>query len=289
MRKQCIICNLEDTRVIYRLRDIQVLTCNLCGLTFVDESMSNDEISQLYETEDYNKKHFSFYLEGMEEKITNDYLNEFKFIDKKKPSGGLIFDFGCGSGEFLSKIDSKWSKSGIDVSLKAIEKGRAKYGYDLIAEGIEKANLPDGKFDIVTMWMVIEHLQNPFAVLKEVQRILKDDGVVVIKTPNKDSLLAIIADSLYKVSLGKITYPISLFYTPLHIYYFDFKGLTMLLQKTNFKIIKVAQDERYVTKYALSRFTLLQRMLLKTISIISKILERQDSITVYAEKVQGIH
>src|SRR6185295_7936392 len=103
-----------------------------------------------------------------------------------KPSGRLL-DFGCGNGAF-----ARWmSEAGYDAvglepfSLGApIEAGRLQ----LIRQPLEQARRELGKFDVITMWHVLEHLSNPVEVLKTLREMLAPDGALVVSVPNFQSL-----------------------------------------------------------------------------------------------------
>jgi SAM-dependent methyltransferase len=105
------------------------------------------------------------------------------------PPGGRALDIGCRHGSFLRRLrmigyDDVY---GVDVDLAALEAGRAAYP-DLADrlrhyDGL-RLPFPDGGFDLVTMFDVIEHIPAPSDYLRDVRRVLKPGGRLVFQTPN---------------------------------------------------------------------------------------------------------
>ncbi|MDD5583472.1 MAG: class I SAM-dependent methyltransferase [Candidatus Omnitrophica bacterium] len=282
--KKCNICHNEAVKRLYTLPVFSVVRCDKCDSVYLDEAIEEEELKKLYDVEDYHKKYFSFYDACIPEKILGDYLDDFKAVEDNYFKQGAILDFGCADGTFLSKLSSNWSKSGIDISKKAIDKGLKQWNYDFYCGDIGTLDIPENKFDVVTMWMVIEHLQRPEEVISKLKMTMKKKGLLVIRTPNRDSLLTRLAVFFYRVSFGKVHAPLDLFYNKLHLFYFNLKSLTYLLEDNGFLVVRTAQDERYVTKHALHLFSWPKRTALAIIASLSKPLRMQDSITVYAMK-----
>src|SRR5262249_31342544 len=86
------------------------------------------------------------------------------FLLELKP--GLLFDAGCGDGQFLNLMAAHgWRGTGMDFDAAAIEAGRTKYGLDLSVGDFQTAGIQEGQYDAVTMSHVIEHLPDPIASL----------------------------------------------------------------------------------------------------------------------------
>jgi len=94
-----------------------------------------------------------------------------------------VLDVGCGTGEFLIKL----RRRGVDVH--GLEPSRFAAGYatslglDVFQGGVA-AYRPEQKFDLITLWNVIEHLQDPAGDLARLRDLLAPDGTIVILTPN---------------------------------------------------------------------------------------------------------
>jgi 2-polyprenyl-3-methyl-5-hydroxy-6-metoxy-1,4-benzoquinol methylase len=101
--------------------------------------------------------------------------------------GDAILDVGCGKGEFLKQLhdDGFTNLHGLDFD---------PY-HDVLLQSFKSADLSwdkmpwtDNSFDVVSGWEVIEHLENPPHFLREMRRILKPGGRLILSTPNVDGL-----------------------------------------------------------------------------------------------------
>ena len=107
-----------------------------------------------------------------------------EFLGDRPP--GKILDVGCATGQFLEVArERNWKAVGIDVSDWACQH-LSEQGYEGIHHGtIEEANFPDAEFDAVNMCHVLEHIPHPHAFMREVRRILKPRGMVILEVPNE--------------------------------------------------------------------------------------------------------
>lgn len=101
-----------------------------------------------------------------------------------------VVDLGCGNGEFSIKIKNKIGCKeiyGVDVWDKFVEKS-IENGLKVVESDLnEKLPFDDKSFDIVVSNQVLEHLIYPIRFIKEIRRILKDEGVAIISTENLSS------------------------------------------------------------------------------------------------------
>ena len=102
---------------------------------------------------------------------------------KKYMHGPLsLLDFGAGAGSFVrAALNQGWEATGIEQSSSA--RKRAKEFYDV--ELLEKPG--EEKYDVITMWDVVEHLRDPREVIVKVGEHLKKDGLIFIETANFES------------------------------------------------------------------------------------------------------
>lgn len=106
-----------------------------------------------------------------------------------------ILDVGCASGWFLSQIARKFPKAqcfGIDVYHDGITYGNKLYKKLHLQEGnAEKIPFPANTFDLVICTEVLEHVDNPPQVLKEIKRVLKKHGEAIIELDSGNKLFAL--------------------------------------------------------------------------------------------------
>lgn len=103
-----------------------------------------------------------------------------------------ILEIGCGNGGSASYIDECKEYIGTDLSEVAISQASLEYGkkpnFTFMEMDAMKFKFEEDRFDVVIAREVIEHLPNPINCLKEAFRVLKSGGMLVVTSPNRDSL-----------------------------------------------------------------------------------------------------
>lgn len=98
---------------------------------------------------------------------------------------GRVLDVGAGFGFFLAEMKGRgWDVSGVELSQRAIDYAREALGIDLQMGPLERVGFEPGQFDVVSGFYVIEHLPRPMAFLKEVYRVLKPGGILLLRYPH---------------------------------------------------------------------------------------------------------
>lgn len=110
-------------------------------------------------------------------------------IAQRHPGGCVLVDVGCGAGKLWSYVCSRFDRYiGVDTLPYDGFPAEAEF----IPHNLEggKAPLPDASADVVCAVETIEHLENPRAFVRELVRLTKPGGVVIVTTPNQLSLLS---------------------------------------------------------------------------------------------------
>lgn len=115
------------------------------------------------------------------------YLFAGQFVKEK-----IVLDAGCGSG-YGSFIISKYGFAkkiySVDISTEALSYARRKYNCDNIIYSLDNverlSNFHDKTIDVVLAFEIIEHLNKQELFLKRVLKCLKENGLLIISTPNK--------------------------------------------------------------------------------------------------------
>lgn len=174
-------------------------------------------------------------------RYSNDFpMNEIEEIRISKVlrligSNKSIVDLGCGDGFIMDRIKSaNNSVVGVEVAESAIKKSRAKgyKVYDLLLEG-NWSNKINEKFDVVFAGEIIEHIFDTDNFLQNIRKILKNNGRLIVTTPNLTSLGRRIMFFFGKSPLIEVT---ARSYDAGHIRYFTGKTLTDLLVQNGYKI-----------------------------------------------------
>jgi ubiquinone/menaquinone biosynthesis C-methylase UbiE len=127
--------------------------------------------------------HYSDTYEGKYAELMHDAV--MQELEGKKFA--TLLDVGCGTGSFLSKVSNKFDVkvSGIDISPGMIEKSRELLGGQADLRVGDSEHLPwnDRSFDIVTCIASFHHFPSPVLVLKEMERVLRQGGSLIIADP----------------------------------------------------------------------------------------------------------
>lgn len=117
------------------------------------------------------------------------YLMAARFLAERRVSAGLLCDIGCGRGNLWNYVRAHASAyAGVD----AVRYEGFPEGCDFIAANLDRGALPlpDSSADTVASIETIEHLENPRAFVRELARVVKPGGWIIITTPNQLSLLS---------------------------------------------------------------------------------------------------
>lgn len=151
--------------------------------------------------------------------------NKLNLINSLQADKGRILDIGAGTGDFLSvaKQDG-WQTVGVEPSDKAKAIAKKK-GVSFVEQ---TAELESHSFDIITMWHVLEHVPNLDNQIKELKRLLKTNGTLIVAVPNFKSF-----DAKY---YGKFW---AAYDVPIHFWHFSKKAIKMLFEKEGMQLVKV--------------------------------------------------
>jgi 2-polyprenyl-3-methyl-5-hydroxy-6-metoxy-1,4-benzoquinol methylase len=163
-----------------------------------------------------------------------------KTLNSLSVKKGPLLDVGCAEGLFLElAAKDGWAVTGTEISHYAVRHGKEELGLNVMQGELRDMKFSDSSFDAVTMWHVLEHTVNPMDVLKEIRRILKDDGVFVMAIPNLNNILSQI---VYRIIKGR---PIHLFDPDdreLHLYHFTPETIRLASEKAGFTVQKIMPD-----------------------------------------------
>ena len=156
-----------------------VVKCNNCGLVYLNPRPAPSEISTIY-PDCYIPYKFDEHLPALVNKMRMS-VQASKIISIKKIAGpgSVIWDVGCAGGFFLEclrKYGRKgWQLSGVDVSPEAIGRVEVK-GFNTILGRFETLDVKEETVDVIILNQVIEHLDDPAAVIRKSYSVLKKGG-----------------------------------------------------------------------------------------------------------------
>lgn len=193
MSVKCPFCESENTRSYLKLKDyflsqedFEIFECDNCKLLFTSPRPDQSVIGKYYKSEDYlshneHKKGLVPWIYNQVKKV--NIRNKYKIACRGTDKSNLL-DFGCGVGDFLHYAQQKGCDvMGCDLSEDARKIATAKLGKTIVTPE-EIFTLPHSTFDIITMWHVLEHIDDLRFQVEQLHRLLKDNGRLVIAVPN---------------------------------------------------------------------------------------------------------
>lgn len=185
------------------------------------------DLSKYYESKDYiSHTDSSKNLIDKVYKIVRNYTlkKKLKLINSLNTEGKKLLDIGSGTGDFLKICkENNWNVSGVEPSKNAKEKANKK-GVN-VKSTIE--NYTDEKFDIITMWHVLEHISNLDEYILILKKLLKTNGKLIIAVPNYKSYDA----KYYKEYWAAYD-------VPRHITHFSRNSISKIFKKVNISLVK---------------------------------------------------
>lgn len=162
-----------------------------------------------------------------------DDSRRFQFL-KHMLTNRAALDFGCGAGGFLLKARSLTATvEGVELE----ERLKSHFQEQNLTVFSNLSEIPkEKKYDIITLFHVLEHLPDPKFILSELSHLMADNGQVIIEVPSADDILL----TLYQNE------PFSHFtYWSCHLFLFTAKTLSMLILQSGLKVNYIKQVQRY--------------------------------------------
>ena len=297
----CIFCKDAKINVLVPKDAIPckvaVLKCSQCGLVFL-ESRGNadqeDREERLYWEGDQKK----VYLQEKVQKVfCDEFARRLESLHRYGKSSGALLDVGCGVGHFLDKArDKGFSVKGLDISPVAAEAAKEKYNIEVNVGTLESAPYASDSFDVVALWDVIEHIRRPLENMKAINKIIKKGGILVMKTPNEDSLFKWIARFAYAVLGHRGAFLLKYVYYVPHYFAYSKKTMDLLLKNFGFEVIAYELDQT-PTEFGAEKINVHYRKdskrsiiiaLLPLVQFMARLLGRQNKLVVYARKVKTV-
>lgn len=223
-----------------------VKKCSQCALVVLDPQPGKEVLKKHYPSLNYysyvkNKKRGFFeilrtylikhyYSPTLLSLLISNLIQKVPAIPGTFIENGKIMDLGCGTGDTLLLLrDLGWNTFGIEMDGNAIGNAR-KRGLENVKLGTYEAlaQYPDNYFDVIRLYHVIEHVDNPSLCLNLIKKKLKKGGELIMGTPNAESLVSKLFKSLW--------YNLD---SPRHLFIFSPVTLRKLVEKQGFVAKKI--------------------------------------------------
>ncbi len=278
-----------------------VLKCKHCGLFWVDTSneveLIKDFQTQRERNEAYsrindlalNKLNVRSEIEisEMDNKRLNfvDRIKRINNVWKKSKENTMLLEIGCGEGFFLEQARNfGYNVMGIEPNEKTSMYAREHLGIDVQTATLAEAEIGDESVDIVVMFHAIEHFLDPNFEISKIRDLLKRNGLLVIETPNINSLPCKLLRNKWRQ------------FIPDHYWFFSEKTISFLLNKHGFKVLQIKSIGKKVSiQFFLNRLGRWSKVLANLLSRITRYLgigkksiyiNPLDIMIVFAEKLK---
>lgn len=232
LREECPVCQSTQKTFQFEKLGFELYQCNNCNTAFFNQIPvnTNDIYSAAHTIDDAQKAYLSN-KDYRKVRFANERVELIEGYLKNGIKGTNVLDVGCGTGWFLEVAKANGANCfGVELG-----KDLADYTSEQLDIKVWNCDLSevetDIRFDVITMFDLIEHVVSPVQLIIEAKELLREDGIIVIFTPQFDSL-----------AIQTMKHKSNLIMPAEHLSYFTEKTVKKLAELTNMNI------EYYVTK-----------------------------------------
>ncbi|MDR2792978.1 MAG: methyltransferase domain-containing protein [Treponema sp.] len=207
----CPLCGTGGAAALARFRDRTYRTCPACGITYMSRSAPPPiEYAKDYFFDFYKKQYGKTYLEDFPNLVqtgrarlshivsimgrSSNGFEERLQKNAPKPAPYLL-DIGCAYGPFLAAANAEgFAPIGLEAAEDAVSYVNNELGIPCFQgyfpTACDTEPFLDGRFDVISLWYVIEHFENAGPVLSAINRLLKKGGILAFSTPSFEGISA---------------------------------------------------------------------------------------------------
>jgi 2-polyprenyl-3-methyl-5-hydroxy-6-metoxy-1,4-benzoquinol methylase len=235
----CPVCEDSKNRQLFVKWGFKIVECSTCSHIFVKNQIRPEKLKDLYSSSDIDKqaqvrKKGDSELSKYWTMLYGKYLQllTVKHSQKKKIN---LLDVGAGGGEFIEMckdIPYPFELFAMEFSDYSKKHLASIVGENrLYRKSISEVDFGDNKFDIITLWGVLEHISNPYKELLKCSKILTKTGNILILVPNIRSR----AFGILGVTVPTIN-------PRTHLSYYSYSSMAVLAKRVGLKIDEYFQE-----------------------------------------------
>ncbi len=235
----CPVCGAAGISKVFTVKDntvsqeyFAIYHCSNCQARFTQDIPAEEAIGSYYKSEDYisHTDTTKGFINRLYRTVRNYSLTQKrKLIERTTGSkSGFLLDVGSGTGYFAATmIKAGWEVTGSEPDEGARKVALNQHSVKLLPTR-ELFNLPGNKFNVITLWHVLEHVHELKKYIFNFKRLLSDTGKLFIAVPNYTSHDANIYQQYWAA-----------YDVPRHLYHFSPHTMQMLMKEFGLKIIDI--------------------------------------------------
>jgi SAM-dependent methyltransferase len=219
-----MLCGRNDFRTIHLIDKWSYLRCRECGLVSLSPKPSPNEYKDSYK--EYLPREAGE-IKKWSRTMAPVIARSVSLIkDRFKGQTGRLLDIGCGYGFFLKAMQSEgWETEGVEISETGRNYATNQLGIKIYGNPLEELKLPENTYHVVTLFYVVEHVPDPPELIRNIRRILKPGGMLLLRWPHTTPLVKL---------MGPLSKSLDLYHTPYHLYDFSPRTIKRLLTSCGF-------------------------------------------------------
>ncbi|MDR2499446.1 MAG: class I SAM-dependent methyltransferase [Treponema sp.] len=233
-RIPCVLCGGEVFKPALACEGFSYVRCARCGLIQMNPQPLLREVRFRYR-EGHGENYLAYEIANepafldLQERSLHDAgfyrLEESLFSQAEAPA---VLDIGCATGALLETLAKRgWKTTGVELSVPQADYARRFRGLDVRPQSLEECRFTGGSFQAALASHLVEHVNDPASLIREVRRILAAGGVFFITTPNSAGFQARLFRGRWRSAIFD------------HLYLFSVKTLRALLEQNGFSIEKI--------------------------------------------------
>lgn len=228
----CPLCHERKTEVLYSEEGsperLRLLRCGKCELvrTWPQGAGLSYPVEETEAYYGYNENKFMPVVQRLRNSIARMRARRYLRLVSREERTPRVLEVGCAEGRLLLPFHSRgWECWGVEHPLYPAKRFLQRDRIVYLQGELDELGLPEKSFDLIFLWHVLEHMDDPGRTLRKLRRSMKPEGAVIVAVPNFGSLEA----RKYKKSWFHID-------APWHRYHFNEKSMKYLVSKHGFKI-----------------------------------------------------
>ena len=237
-KNACPFCESKENLFRFAKNDYDIYECSTCHVEFVSPMPSSVILENYYNESNYHSGS-RYEIERVTESDVRVWERRSSHIRSLGYDSGTVLDVGCATGVFLYTMAKEgWETKGIELSSNAFRLANELLDGDSV-ENIDLLEFSTGsKYDVISMWAVLEHIPHPRDYLRKIHQLLKKDGLFAISTPNTNSLSRLIYHRRWRY-----------YNPPEHVLFFKAKSLNRVLEDLGLTVVSVKSQFNFAAYF----------------------------------------